>query len=200
MSEHTKTFAVQLDLVIGLAGDEGEPIPTDPEQLKLVLAENIHNWMHAATSDGKHFETLAECITNVQTIAVDDKDITPPEPKVIPFRLPLENGDTPGSVGGRVEIGSLGVEVFIDGHGMKTMEPGYGSIVYVNHFDGSPQVVVHGDILQEDPTHVIQLATAAEERRETDGREPLFNSETRMDHGGRRITYHTFKPNDADGS
>ena len=85
-----------------------------------------------------------------------------PEPFVVPFAMPRENGEDVGVVAGRIEIGPLGVEVFVDGFGMKEAPPGKGSVVYINHLDGSPQVIIHGDINQESPSHRINLNTATE--------------------------------------
>ena len=85
---------------------------------------------------------------------------------IIPFSIPKQDGEEDGECTGRIEIGPLGIEIYIDGHGMKCMDPDQGSIVYLNHYDGSPQLVVHSDINQEDPGLVIQLAGAAEELRE----------------------------------
>ena len=141
---------------------------------------------------------------NVQDLLLDAAECAEgldlPSPLVVPFSMPIENGDEEGRMDGRIEIGPLGFEVYIEGFGVQEMDPDFGSVLYLNHYEGSPQVVVHGDILQPDPTHVIQLATAAEERRETAGREPLFESQASPNLGGYRSVRHTFKPNDAHGS
>ena len=100
----------------------------------------------------------------VQDLLLDASDgfegLEMPDTLTIPFTMPIQNGDDDGDLGGRIEIGPVGVEVYIDGHGMKCMPPDKGSIVYLNHFNGSPQLVVHSDINQEDPGLVIQLAGA----------------------------------------
>ena len=195
MSEHTRTYAVQVGFVISLAGDESSPIPTDPNELKRILAEEVANCVNAYLYGGGReieYEGLVELIDDVQVIAEDDVPVTS-QTQVIPFTMPLENGDEPGEIAGRIEIGNTGVEIFLDGYGVEAMDPGHGSVIYLNHYDGSPQVVIHGDIRQQDYTHKIQLAAASEEWRDDPGAmEPLFENESRFDHEDRRnITTHT---------
>lgn len=58
-----------------------------------------------------------------------------------------------------------GIEIDIEGCGLKTMESGKGQVIYIEVFRGSPRLLVWSDINSEDPTHVIDLADALENRR-----------------------------------
>ncbi len=58
-----------------------------------------------------------------------------------------------------------GVDIAMPGYGNATTEDGYGVPVFLEYRHGVPHVVVFADINQEDPTHVISLAGAAEALR-----------------------------------
>ena len=162
--EQTADYAVTVQLAVGLAG---EPLPTDPKELLRLLAENFVDLLQTILNgrdDEAAWDDVARNIVRVEPLEGD----TLPQhvlPRTISFTMPHENASEEGHTEGRVEFGDLGIEVTINGHGMKCMEPGFGSIIYVNHFDGSPQVIIHGDINQEDPTHSIQLSSASEDHR-----------------------------------
>ena len=181
------TYAVTVTLCVGLAGD---PLPTDPNDIVRNLAENFR-----ASVIERNADDLVECIVRVEPVLGKTlpQDVLP---RSIGFGLPRENGDEEGVVEGHIEFGPTGIEIYLDGYGMKCMSPGHGGIVYLNHFGGSPQLVVHGDILQEDPSQVIQLATAAESRRDdVDAREPLHSTEANPNLvGNRREVIYTFGP------
>jgi hypothetical protein len=165
MADQTRTYAVTVTLMVGIAGDEANPIPTDHRELAEILAETFVDHI-SRIAEGGNWSEVADNIDHIDLVVRDDVvvrshgDVT-----IFPFSLPKENGDEEGLVTGRIERGAYGVEVFLDGYGAKAANPDQGSIIYLNHWDGSPQLVVHGDITEEDPTHIIQLETAEESRR-----------------------------------
>ncbi|GFE72073.1 hypothetical protein [Chroococcus sp. FPU101] len=55
-----------------------------------------------------------------------------------------------------------GLEIYFDGYGNYSCEPTSGSTVLIEVFEHSLRVIVWGDILQEDPTHIIELDRARE--------------------------------------
>ncbi len=59
---------------------------------------------------------------------------------------------------------SVGIRV--DGYGFFTMDPGEGDIAIIEKHEGRLRLVVWGDIRSEDPTHIIDLEDAREERRQ----------------------------------
>ncbi len=56
-----------------------------------------------------------------------------------------------------------------EGYGEHCSADGFGYPVLLELFGGEPRLLVWADINQEDPTHVISLAGAAESLREQDG-------------------------------
>lgn len=64
-----------------------------------------------------------------------------------------------------IDIDEDGILCQFDGFGERTALPGNGKSVLIEMRDGVPHVVVWADINQEDPTHVISLAGAAESNR-----------------------------------
>ena len=71
------------------------------------------------------------------------------------------------AVRGRVEVQKDGRYLVLrfEGFGECAALDGHGSPVLVENWEGKPRVVVWGDINQEDPTHVIDLAGAKESNR-----------------------------------
>jgi hypothetical protein len=65
---------------------------------------------------------------------------------------------------GRIEIGQ-GVEIFIDGYGLREMAPGEGSVIYLEKYNNKVNVTVWPDIRSGDG-RTIQLDKAKEELRE----------------------------------
>lgn len=66
-------------------------------------------------------------------------------------------------------VESNGVELRLPGYGTAAMMPGSSGPVLIEYRDGQPFVVIWGDINQEEPTHVVPLAGAAETNRREDG-------------------------------
>ena len=69
------------------------------------------------------------------------------------------------SIDGRVAIGPNGVEMFFKGFGTACMDPGQGSPIFVEVYEGKLILRVWADINSEDPTHVIQLDGSKESAR-----------------------------------
>jgi hypothetical protein len=61
-----------------------------------------------------------------------------------------------------------GVSLFAEGYGDKCTMPGYGTPVFVELHKGELRVLVWSDINMEDPTHIIPLGGAREDRRQPD--------------------------------
>lgn len=55
-----------------------------------------------------------------------------------------------------------GVAIHVPNYGTNDMEPGAGPVVFVEMRKGVPHVLIWGNIQQEEPTHIISLAHAAE--------------------------------------
>ena len=52
----------------------------------------------------------------------------------------------------------------IDGYGEKTAAKGFGQPVVIDFFDNKLKVIVWGDIAKEDPTNIIDLKGAKEDK------------------------------------
>ena len=68
-------------------------------------------------------------------------------------------------VPGRIEIGPGGVEIFFEGHGTCCMQPGKGSLIFIEVYEGRLVMRIWADINSEDPTHVIDLEGSREAAR-----------------------------------
>ncbi|HET6574107.1 MAG TPA: hypothetical protein VFG68_10925 [Fimbriiglobus sp.] len=69
----------------------------------------------------------------------------------------------------RLAVSPNGVSLYAEGYGDMGTMPGHGTPVFVELYRGELRVIVWADISQEDPTHVISLAGAREDRRQPDG-------------------------------
>jgi hypothetical protein len=63
-----------------------------------------------------------------------------------------------------IEFGYSGIEVKIEGYGCQNSPIGVAGIVYVDLYPTHPQVLVHHDITEEEPT-IIKLEGASEKLR-----------------------------------
>jgi len=81
----------------------------------------------------------------------------------ITFQIPCIDGKG-DPITGRIEIGQ-GVEIFLDGYGTQEMEPGYGSLIYLENYNGRVSVSIWPDIRSGD-AKTISLEKAKEELRE----------------------------------
>jgi hypothetical protein len=65
---------------------------------------------------------------------------------------------------GRIEIRDDNIVIAFDGFGDCCSDKGKGFPVLIENKEGTPHVVVWGDINHEDPTNVISLEDAAESK------------------------------------
>jgi len=75
------------------------------------------------------------------------------------------SSDHPGIQPVKIVATAFGVELLADGHGNYGTEPGHGSSLFVELFQGRLRLLVWGDINLEEPTHIIDLSGAREDRR-----------------------------------
>lgn len=61
-----------------------------------------------------------------------------------------------------------GIALHPQGYGLKTMETGFCGVVYLEHYQGHPRLIVFADINDEEPTHIISLGGAHESERDED--------------------------------
>ena len=66
----------------------------------------------------------------------------------------------------KVENGHTSVYLCPQGYGDGCSEDGFGCPVMLEIWEGELRLVVWGDINQQDPTHIISLEGAAENKRE----------------------------------
>lgn len=64
-----------------------------------------------------------------------------------------------------VNWGDYHLQIGFDDYGERTAEPGRGTPVVIEFRNKIPYVLVFADINSEDPTHIISLAGAAEDKR-----------------------------------
>jgi len=74
--------------------------------------------------------------------------------------------DAPLSI--RLAGSPQGVSLFADGYGDKGTMPDHGTPVFIELYRGQRRVIVWSDINREDPTHIIPLGGAREDRRQPD--------------------------------
>lgn len=85
--------------------------------------------------------------------------------QTIPFVL-HDCGNGRNKIEGIIALWSTGIEVFVNGYGTSSMEPGCGSPIYIEYYQDSLRVLVWNDINQSDPTNVIALEGALETKRQ----------------------------------
>jgi hypothetical protein len=84
------------------------------------------------------------------------------------FTINHHDPDNGRALSGRIEVNSLGIDIFFDGYGQHTMNPGFGSPVFMEvDDDGHPVVHCWAEIDSEDPTHKIRLHAARDTREAT---------------------------------
>jgi hypothetical protein len=59
----------------------------------------------------------------------------------------------------------LGISIYAQGYGDNWSVEGRGIPIWIDYRDGDLRVYIHGNINSENPTHVISLANAREDRR-----------------------------------
>jgi len=77
----------------------------------------------------------------------------------------LHHHETKRELTGRIETNDLGIDIFFDGYGQHTMNPGFGSPVFIEADPhGNPLVYCWAEIDNEDHTHTINLQGARDNR------------------------------------
>lgn len=104
--------------------------------------------------------------TKGEVIAHGEVEVPSGETHVIAFELEDQKGNGK-KLKGAVHVTRRGVSLSFEGYGDHTSADGYGQPVHVEFFRGSPRVIVWADINQEDPTNIIELDNAAEDKRTT---------------------------------
>ena len=93
------------------------------------------------------------------------------EPLMQSFRTTLMDADHghDATLSIRLAGSPHGVSLFAEDYGDKGTMPGHGTPVFIELYRGELRVIVWADINEEDPTHVIPLGGAREDRRKPDG-------------------------------
>lgn len=74
--------------------------------------------------------------------------------------------DRGGSVAIRIDCRETGINICPTGYGDSNSEPGHGAPIYLELYEGELRLLVWSDINSEEPTHVISLEGAKENRRD----------------------------------
>lgn len=84
------------------------------------------------------------------------------------LRFTITHHENDHTLSGRIEVGSHGLDIFFDGYGQHTMEPGFGAPLFIEPDDnGHPVVYCWSEIDSEDHTHKISLQSARDNREPT---------------------------------
>ena len=76
----------------------------------------------------------------------------------------FDSGKKPEILPASIEVNGA-IYIQAKGYGDCCSNDGYGTPVFIEWYDGELRVVVFGDINQEDPTHIISLEGAREDKR-----------------------------------
>lgn len=98
------------------------------------------------------------------------KDLHLPMLKTLRINL-SDTGTGQGEQPLKLTATPLGINVQAQGYGDKTSAEGHGSPIWIELHDGDLRLIVWSDINKEDPTHIISLAGAREDRRLPDHEE-----------------------------
>lgn len=74
--------------------------------------------------------------------------------------------DRDNSVAIRIDCRETGINICPIGYGDSNSEPGNGAPIYLELYEGELRLLVWSDINSEEPTHVISLEGAKEDRRD----------------------------------
>lgn len=81
------------------------------------------------------------------------------------MRFKITHHANDGELTGRVEVSAHGLDIFFDGYGTHTMNPGFGAPVFIEPSDdGHPVVFCWSEIDSEDHTHKVSLHGARDNR------------------------------------
>lgn len=90
----------------------------------------------------------------------------------IKFKLKDPSPESDRIVKGKIVQTIAGIEVFAEGYGTCNMQPGFGSPIFLEVWEGKLRLHVFADINSEDPTHTIDLEGALETARKLDDEVP----------------------------
>ncbi len=76
--------------------------------------------------------------------------------------------DHDGKLPIRLAVSPNGVSLIAEGYGDSGSAEGHGTPVFIELYKGELRVLVWSDINKEDPTHIIPLGGAQEDRRQPD--------------------------------
>ena len=68
----------------------------------------------------------------------------------------------------RIEVWPQSILIRPEGYGEKTVVDGQGSPIMIENYDGRLRVIIWGDINREDPTHIINMEGAREDKRKVE--------------------------------
>jgi hypothetical protein len=129
-----------------------------------VLAHCINFAAKMLNNTGKHLYVIAHAGQGVE--------LTHKEQSVAMHELEcvLEDGSGEGkrTVRVRAEYKDGWLSVCPEGYGDKGTADGFGAPIGIELWEDNLRAVIYGDINQEDPTHIISLEDAREDKREQD--------------------------------
>lgn len=76
------------------------------------------------------------------------------------FQMRSEDCEGPPIRMSAEQLGTEGIEIGVEGHGMCAMDDDFDKIVMVVNVQGLPRVLVWADINSKEPTHCIDLSGA----------------------------------------
>jgi hypothetical protein len=83
------------------------------------------------------------------------------------YDKPLEEGEDMPKLNGKVTQTEVGqILIAVDGYGDCCSNDGEGHVAAMELFEGKLRLIVWGDIMKEDPTHVIDLNGSLERLRD----------------------------------
>lgn len=81
------------------------------------------------------------------------------------LKFGLENIDdleSPKQLTGKIVTSKMGVEIYFDGFGNRTMDPGHAPLMFIENRDGEPTLAIWSRYDSEDPTFRFGFSGAAE--------------------------------------
>lgn len=162
-----------------------EPRDFSEEQKQYILnnqslRDDLMFWLESTVSDNcwtpANFDFIKSLYSNTGKNCIESTSAK--EPQIDIFASSHDQGilfvleDCVGGedkLEGRIKVGSTRIELFINGYGTSSMEPGFGSPIYIEFYQGSLRLLVWDDINQEEPTYEISLEGALESKRQDVG-------------------------------
>jgi len=84
--------------------------------------------------------------------------------RIVPFEL-ADEGNKEATVGGKIEINTFGISLIFNGYSDCASIDDEGVPVFVEYYDGKLRALIYADINSEEPTQVIDLAGARNDKR-----------------------------------